>query len=436
MVVKRATPQRRRWHDDLTKLLRGGIITLLLLLPFHAFLVIVISRLTGHELVLAAWKELIVLVLAAAGLVLMLLDGNFAWLKRKTNYAVLGAIASGLIASLINWQFDISWLAGVKTTILPLILFLTVQQVAESFDDSLLEKLVLLPALAVSALAVWQFLAIPTSLLTSIGYNASTIVPYQSVHPGFDAARAFSTLGGPNQLGAYLILPATWLLIRAIKQVSRRERLASAIGFCLVAAALTVTFSRSAILALVVAVVTVLIVTVPKRWRWPLVGTLAVAAVAAWFGLQAILDHSPGSALRSFVLRGELSATGQVIGGDSGHVKAIEQGVEKIVEHPLGTGIGTVGPASFYESTPFLTENWFLQIALELGLPGLALILFAFGRLLLNFHRKSGLFTTAMFASLIGLIVANLFLHSFADSTLGLTYFALAGIALARPEEA
>lgn len=435
-MPKKPDTKHRRWHVDLTKFLRGGIILLLLVLPFHAFLIIVISKLTGHELVLAAWKEIVVLALAAAGVLLMLLDSNFAWLKHKTNYAVLGAIASGLIASVLNWHFDITWLAGVKTTILPLILFLTVQQVAESFDDNLLEKLVLLPALAVSALAVWQFLAIPTTLLASLGYSSTTILPYQAVHPGFDFARSFSTLGGPNQLGVYLILPAVWLLIRALKQDSRRERLASAIGFCLVSAALTVSFSRSAILALTVGVVTALIVTVPKKWRWPLIGTMVVAVLVAWLGLRIVLEHSPGSPLRSFVLRGELTATGEVIGGDSGHVRSIESGVEKVSEHPLGTGLGTVGPASFYANNPYLTENWFLQIALELGLPGLAFILFAFGRLLLNFHRKSGLFTTAMFASLIGLIVANLFLHSFADSTLGLTYFALAGIALARPEEA
>ncbi len=426
---------RHQWHDLLTNILQYGIMLLLILLPFHAFMVIVISHVTGHELALAAWKDAIVLILAAAGIGLALLDKNFGWLKHRTNYAILGAIASGMVASIINWHFDITWLVGIKTTLLPLVLFLTVQQVAKAFDDSILEKLVLLPALLVSVVALWQFLAIPTTLLSQLGYSAATIQPYQGVHPGFDFGRAFATLGGPNQLGAYLILPAVWLFLRAVKLDNRRERLASAIGFCIVAGAVVVSFSRSAILALLVGLVAALFSSIPKKWRWPLVGALAAAVLIGWFGVRTVLHYDPGTAARSFLLRGELSATGQVVGGDSGHVQAVEQGLEKVSEHPLGLGLGSAGPASFY-GHQLLTENWFIQIALELGVIGLAFLIFAFARLFINFHRKSGIFTMAMFASLAGLLVANLFLHTFADSTLGLTYFALAGIALARPEEA
>lgn len=423
-------PRADQLTGHLTPWLSNGLAFLLAAVPFHAFAVTVLGHEFGHQLIIASWKEVLQFGIIAGVLVLAVFNHNWRWLQRGTNRAFLIAIGFGLLASCLGQGFGVSWLAGVKTTVLPLVLFIAVQPLAEHFTDRRLARLILIPALVVAGLAILQFLIVPTDFLTSVGYNGTTILPYQGVHPGFDVARAFSTLGGPNQLGAYLILPATWLLFRGLSEPLRQARIISSIGFVTVLTGLALSFSRSAILGLVTALIILFALYVPVRWRWAVFVLTGLAGWLAWVFIMQIVSSS-GTAWSSFFLRGSLLSTG-IVGGDSGHVQSILNGVQGIIDHPLGLGLGSAGPASFFRPQPNLTENWWLQIAFELGIPGLLAVLTGWVLMFKHWHTHLDQLDRILLATMSGLAVSSLFLHTFGDSTLAIITLALAGLVYGR----
>lgn len=407
-----------------------AIILLLVAMPFHAFVVTVLSSVFGHQLYIASWKEVLQLGIIAGVLCIALTQRSWQWLGRGTNRAFLIACVLGLIASVLGQEFGLSWLAGVKTTILPLVLFVAVQPLVHYLTDRKLAIFVLIPAVIVAFLALVQFLVVPTALLTSLGYNATTILPYQGVHPGFEYARSFSTLGGPNQLGTYLILPAIWLLSIGLSHPVRRMRVLGSAGAAIVLAGIVVSFSRSALLGLMAAILVLGATYVPARWRW----TVAVGAgLLAWFAWMIIMQtvSNAGTAWSSFLLRGSLGASG-IVGGDSGHIQSVVRGLELLLAHPFGLGIGSAGPASFYNAQPLLTENWWLQIGLELGIPGLLAVVVGWGLMFKHWLTHLDKLDRVMLASFCGLAVSSLFLHTFADSTLACITMIMAGLVYAR----
>ena len=97
--------------------------------------------------------------------------------------------------------------------------------------------------------------------------------------------------------------------------------------------------------------------------------------------------------------------------------------------------MGTAGPASLKSSQPVVPENWFLQIAYEIGIFGLILYVMAFSFLLGDFIRnRHKPIAASLFAITAGLLAASMFLHVWADSTLVLIMFTLYGVYKSRTQ--
>ena len=63
----------------------------------------------------------------------------------------------------------------------------------------------------------------PLDFLTHFGYNKdTTIAPYDLIDANPNAPRAFATLRGPNDYGAYLILPLVIVLAYLIPRSNSR----------------------------------------------------------------------------------------------------------------------------------------------------------------------------------------------------------------------
>ncbi len=104
-------------------------------------------------------------------------------------------------------------------------------------------------------------------------------------------------------------------------------------------------------------------------------------------------------------------------------------GAKDAVSHPLGQGPGSAGPASFYNTNATkIAENYYLQIAQEVGFIGLALFT-AINSLLVTqlLPNRRQLWPAVLLASFAGICVINLFLHGWADDTIGLIWWGLAG---------
>jgi hypothetical protein len=117
---------------------------------------------------------------------------------------------------------------------------------------------------------------------------------------------------------------------------------------------------------------------------------------------------------------------------DEGHLSAIKYGLEDVANNPMGQGAGSAGPASVYnENKVKLAENYYIQLAQEGGI--IAVLLFmtivtGVGYILWTNHKDP--LSLALFASLIGISIVNLFWHTWTDDTLAYVWWGMAGIAM------
>ncbi len=412
---------------NLEQILYAGIVTLIIAMPFHAFLTIYFGNLLhlGHRL--QAWKEILTVALAAIAAV-YLFNKKEARLKLdQLNKLVIAIFILALVVSLVRFGSLSALIFGIKTDLMPLVIFLLAQIVASRFDEFKVYNLIVWPAFIVSVLAILQALAIPPDFLTKLGYGSSTIIPGQYVDSTTMVIRAFSTLGGPNQLGAYLILPITLVTANLVKKFDGKKL----IILLSLLTGLYLTYSRSAWIGAALAILTTIIVSVSKKSR---VKILIGLGIVTGLGLLLIVSRNfcdPSNTIQYYLLHGSCT-NNSLKGSDQIRLSSLKAGLEDALKNPLGKGLGTAGPASYHSLKSLITENWYLQIAIELGLIGLILFIAFFVINAFSLFKDSldskNLASIGLFASIIGLAGTNMFLHSFSDSTLAITLLALLGV--------
>jgi hypothetical protein len=112
---------------------------------------------------------------------------------------------------------------------------------------------------------------------------------------------------------------------------------------------------------------------------------------------------------------------------------ALREGWHDVTRQPLGRGVGTAGPASTHNDHPArIAENYYIQIAQEAGI--LAAALFIAINILVAlqlWQRRQELLPQVLLVSLLGISLVNMVSHAWADDTLSLLWWGLAGVALA-----
>ncbi|MBI2797868.1 O-antigen ligase family protein [Candidatus Saccharibacteria bacterium] len=402
-----------------------GLIAILVIMPFHAFLSVVLGSVFGYQAAFQAWKEVLFVGLAAIWLYNCVLRKKLLFKFSFTNLTVLAIILLGIGVSIIYRPNLNGLIFGVKTNLVPLGLFLIAQAYAADFGDNKLLRLVLLPALIVSVLAILQVTVIPYQLLQLIGYNPMTINPLQVIDASSGIARAFATLGGPNQMGTYMILPVALALAALIR--TKRLVYLPILAFLLVALGLS--FSRSSWLGAIVAITLVLFLFLPAKFKIIMAASLAGLVLIGYVLLAPQLSNSNNVVLQNIFLHGQFFSNKTIGPPDVVRGGALARGYELFIKQPWGHGLGTAGPASYYSPNQLITENWYLQIGYEYGWLGILAYLVLFGSLVVGWLRqpKTEILIGAA-AALIGILIANLFLHSWADSSLALVAFTFFGV--------
>lgn len=279
--------------------------------------------------------------------------------------------------------------------------------------------------IAVSIIGIIQVLFLPLDFLTQFGYDKeTTISPYTLIDDNPEAPRAFATLRGPNDFGAYLILPLLLTIILAGRQKWWF------VGTAVILFALFESSSRSAWIGAVIAVATLLFVQYGSRvlssrkWQAGIAGTFALLVV---IGIAAISIPS----VRLEIFHSSPGDASLTEGSTSDHWQATSGGVMRVLANPLGCGAGCAGPASYYSDSPKISESYPVQIAEETGISGLILwigVCVMVARRL--WERRQDYLARALFASFIGISAIALWLHAWADDPLSLTWWLLAGVVL------
>ena len=191
--------------------------------------------------------------------------------------------------------------------------------------------------------------------------------------------------------------------------------------------ALWASYSRSALIATVVALSLVLLLTLGRKlsgWVWVSIVALAVA-------LSGGLYTARGTDFVSNVLLHENQNGGTEINSNEGHIDSLADGVNRMVHQPLGGGIGSTGSASLYSDEGLIIENQYLFIAHETGWLGLGLFLYIFWRVLrLLWRRRQDWLALGVLASGIGLALIGLLLPVWVDDTVAIIWWGLAAIVI------
>ena len=113
-------------------------------------------------------------------------------------------------------------------------------------------------------------------------------------------------------------------------------------------------------------------------------------------------------------------------------------GIKFSLENPLGLGLGNAGPASNHfakDYLGFIPESWYLQVSLELGILGIILYLTILGFALKALYQKykdGDYYALSLLLSLVGIMVASFFLHSWEDSATALLFWGMVGVVLGK----
>ena len=401
-----------------------GIAAILLIMPFHAFISITLGSLGFTQVLIQSWKEALVLVMGFVWLIYCVAKNRILVKFDAVNIIFGLIIFLSLFVTVFIHPSSKAVLFGIKTNLVAIVLYFIAQipLSQKTFIKRNIAWIVILPGLMVAVLAILQSTLIAPALLESIGYNSTTIDPKQIVDGSLKVFRAFSTLGGPNQMGAYLILPLVFCLTYGIKHRKWLFLLFSLPMF----AGIFLSFSRSAWIATIVSVFLCVVFVLSKKQKVVFIMTsIAFVSIAAVVLFNLSLSNQK---IQNVLLHGRYFEN-QIQGSDSQRLESIASATNTIKSQPLGHGLGSAGPASFQSEAPVISENWYLQIAYEVGVLGLVLYLAAFTGLLGEFVRdRKNPFAIGLLSATVGILIVNLFLHAWADSTLVLIMFALYGL--------
>lgn len=422
-----------------------GVVALLLLalLPFHALVATALGKFLGDFEVLGkllAWKELLAIaVIGLCAIEVCIKIGphpTIQKIKKALNIDFLDIILALYIgvglAFVFTQQTPLSqWAHGVRISILPFALLLVGRKVSWPNAQKLL-KTVLIVGLITSIFGISQALILPESWLGWLGYaqNIITDVPgagpivtgvtsdaLQACPPlehTSEFCRAISTFGGPTRFGVYLL----GIIGLALVIPMRRSFRVTLLTFAAFAALLT--YSRSVWLGLIALVCVFAWLKLGKKALIMGAASLVLVGVVGVFAWNIRSGSQHENPIKSLLTR---------VNSTQLHVQYLKNGVQAVEKNPLGYGLGTAGPASV-RYTPFLTENWFLQIFVEMGVLGGGLFLIFIGALVRALYKAKTPLSQGLLLGLIGMCVAGLVTHSFEELAASYMVGIVGGVAI------
>lgn len=390
------------------------------------------TLLPDYDLLIKSWKEILMGVAAVIALVLLRRHGQAKILREPLMIGVEAYAAVHLLSlALFRNNLD-STLAGLMID-LRYVLFFTLVYVAVRLFPGLRQmfiKVGIAGALVVVVFALLQAFVLPVDVLKYIGYDVNNIAPYLTVDQNPDFIRINSTLRGPNPLGAYAVIIlaplVAWLVARRSKSDKKPALIVATLIFGGIVS-LWASYSRSALIAAVIATVVVLGATVMRkasRRAWLIAGVVFIS-------ILGVLVAARDSNLVSNIILHENPGESNSINSNEGHVNSLQEGIDLLVMQPFGAGIGSAGSASLLDVKPLIIENQYLFIAHETGWLGLAVFTLIFvGIMNRLWVRRKDWLALGVFASGLGMAVIGLFLPVWTDDTVAIVWWGLAAVVI------
>lgn len=388
-----------------------------------------------YELLIKSWKEVLLGVALLLAVVLLTLRKQWSVIKTKLIYFIaLFAALNLLLIPAFYTGFDAT-VAGLFINLRFFLFFVLVYVALRLYPAAYRLFLItfIAGALVVTVFALLQVTFLPHDVLKYIGYSEATIVPFLTVDQNMDYIRINSTLRGPNPLGIYAVIAlavAVVAVLRGPRKLTQKEQLITSTIAVGSVVALWASYSRSAALAAVAAIGIILLVVYGRRITKPIWIAVVIVCITLTGSIVAFRDTQ----LVSQVILHEDPHEGNDVNSNDGHAESLADGTRRMLQQPLGAGVGSTGSASLYSDEPVIIENQYLFVAHENGWVGLALFLVITYYVLIGlWQRRAAWLALAVFASGVGIAISGLFLPVWVDDTVSIIWWGLAAIALAAP---
>ncbi len=451
------------------------VLFLILLLPFHAFLVTSLGYFLNldsiQSLVLSFWKEFIIisflLKTTYKSLTTSKLPFKFLWF----DYLIFGLFILSLVVNYIQDTPTLITAYGLRYDFLMFAVYFVFRSL--NFTDEELMKIVkafMWTGVVVVLFGLLQKL-LSADFLTNFGYagvtdwnpkNLLSLPSYSYIHET-NTQRLQSFFSGPNALASYLVILWGLNLFNIARARIGKGLIFYVIYLLAIGALLYLTYSRSAWIA-VILITILFILSLFKEWRTKIL----IIIILLCSGVIGVLTF--GGNLSENILRTNSSLNGHMIRNAAA--------VYLIKNNPEGLGVGTAGPSSLrfeqsstkiptkaypeiesylnkinIKSNPssyhfilkdsLVPENWFLQIGVEMGILGLTMFIaivlgifwsmyFLYTKAANHFHKEFILI--CLFIG-VGLVTHSLFLHTWSDAPTTILYWVLVGVVFSTNRE-
>lgn len=411
----------------------GAVTLLFIYMPFHIFLSQWLSTYTGGLEIWKVWKDILTALVTILFIVTVFVRSKATKLYKKLLIllSIYGLIHL-IIGFVTNQPLDTFALAITYNLRIFCYLLIGYSMVLLSPKANLFYKyrrMLLILSSVVCFLAIMQWL-LPKDILTHFGYMID-----RGVKPNFfiddkpDLPRAFSTLRDPNSLGAFLILPIT-LLVQSLIINWRSQKKNIIFGLLILHIwVLILTFSRSTLLATILAVAVLLAMQKTKfiKVHKNKIISLVTILFIVTFGLIYLFRDQ--YFVQNTVFHADESTTLQT--PNQLRENLAHKAIVGIADQPLGHGPGTAGLVSTRLPNGLLTENYYLQILYEVGILGFLIFIYILFEIINNLIKiKKNIANKTVFAGFVGILFACLFFHTLSNEAVAIGYFLLTGLSL------
>ncbi len=411
-----------------------GVYGLLAYMPFHIFLAQSLSLSTGGLDVWKVAKDFVTIFLLVFAIVFALYSQKLRD-NKVFRITLILAIVYGLLHFLTyifskQTSLSVAMLAATYNNRLFwyfLIAFVGVRLVKDKNIDVRVIKLILAISTLVCLVGLLQWF-LPKDILTHIGYSIERgVKPNFFINDDINYPRIMSTIRDPNSLGAFLILPT--LLLASLYGKVKKERKRLIAGLLLLhALILILTFSRAAWGGIIISGLTLLIIGNKKKASFLLKQYwMILVALIILFGV-GLYSQRQSYFVRSVVFRIDDKNKATDPDSDQLHVYFIEKGVNGVIQKPMGYGPGTAGIVSIQnENGGTLTENYYIQIAHEVGVFGLLIFVMAWGYVVKLLVQAKSVLGTTLVASACAYAVMAMVMHLWSNEAVAAQWWLLAG---------
>jgi hypothetical protein len=236
--------------------------------------------------------------------------------------------------------------------------------------------------------------------------------------------RVGSVFANPLTLGFYLVLPLAVAIERTVRSGLRSG---AGVMLAIIGTAIILTQTRAAIVAAVIVAFFALRPAAGRgsgrRWQFGMILAVLIIFALPIAGVSGLSQRAAKTTSGS-----EKSATD--------HVDSLRNGFDSVVAHPFGQGLGTsAGIGQRYQvQDATITENYYLQVGVEMGILGLGIFVALTLAMLRRLNRAAkavpDLGISAVRGAAVGLAVGAFFLHTWIDFAVAWTLWSLAGASI------